>query len=251
MQVVALFAVVVTPALVPQDPGRPGGEAARAAGTRSFFRETAVDFWGDQKSAAAKEASRPKPVQESIWAEPIRLPDGRMTVYLPPRPVLGFLENPTRESARGYLAWQEERAGKLKTAMELLREVKEERNPPAVPAAAEMAPEAPDHPESKAPRAPRSPAPPGSEILYFKKKDCPWCAREDEALTELGRSHPEIKVRTIALEEEPELARSYGVTVVPTLVVPAPRGRKVTLRGFVPAAQIIRVIEQVNHAAER
>ena len=37
-----------------------------------------------------------------------------------------ILENPTKETARAYLDWQEERAGKMQKALRLLQEVKKE-----------------------------------------------------------------------------------------------------------------------------
>ena len=63
-------------------------------------------------------------IRESIWAEPIKLPDGRYSLYVPPGPVLEFLENPTKKTARAYLAWQEERTRKMKKAIRLLEVVK-------------------------------------------------------------------------------------------------------------------------------
>lgn len=86
---------------------------------RAFFTHHRVDFWKDG-SAERKPASNPN---ESIWAEPVRLPDGRFTTYLPPRPVLEFLENPTRENAAKYLEWQSERMGKMRKAASLLAEI--------------------------------------------------------------------------------------------------------------------------------
>lgn len=207
---------------------------------RVFFHDAEVDFWGDRKKPPSRStgADGTSPT-ESIWAEPIKLPDGRTTIYVPPRAVLGFLENPTRESATAYLAWQEERMKKLKAAMELLREIKAERAGPETPPEAAAAGGAPMPPPVNA-----------GEILYFKKQGCPWCLEEDKAIAELLRAQPHLKVRTIALEEAPELARAYDVRVVPTLVVPARGGRSIVLRGYVPAPQLARVIEEVNRHAQ-
>jgi len=93
----------------------------------SFFDRKAVDFWRDG-SAARADAAPPAPAApESIWAEPIRLPDGRYTTYLPPRPVLEFLERPTRENARKYLDWQSARMDKMRKAAALLTEMQREK----------------------------------------------------------------------------------------------------------------------------
>jgi hypothetical protein len=90
-----------------------------------FFDQKAVDFWGNGSPAR----TGPAAPSESIWAEPIRLPDGRTTTYLPPRPVLEFLENPTRENARKYLDWQAERMERMRKAAALLAELQREKSP--------------------------------------------------------------------------------------------------------------------------
>lgn len=214
------------------------GQATPMPGAGAFFREAAVDFWGDRKSAeAARAASEAMTSTETLWAEPMKLPDGRTTIYVPPKAVLGFLENPTRENATAYLAWQEARMKKLKAALALLRDIKAERTGPPSPESHQHDPDAPTR--LTAPTVP-------GEILYFKKKGCPWCLEEDRALAAVLRARPDLKVRTIALEEAPELAKAFDVTVVPTLVIPARGGRNVVLRGFVPASRLLRVIEEVN-----
>jgi len=105
-------------------------EAQQDTRTRAaFFAEKRVNFWhADQSARPAPE----QPVTESIWAEPTRLPDGRYTTYLPPRAVLQFLENPTRETAQKYLDWQAQRMDKLKKAAAILGEVQQEKSAKAV-----------------------------------------------------------------------------------------------------------------------
>ena len=65
-------------------------------------------------------------IRRTIWAEPIKLPDGRTVLYVPPPQVLEFLENPTLETARAYHAFQRKRAEKMRKALLLLARVKEE-----------------------------------------------------------------------------------------------------------------------------
>ncbi len=112
--------------IVPFLLGSSVGEAKKDAQPRpQFFTRKAVDFWGDGSPAR----TGPAAPSESIWAEPIRLPDGRTTTYVPPRPVLEFLENPTRENARKYLDWQAERMEKMRKAAALLAELQREKSP--------------------------------------------------------------------------------------------------------------------------
>lgn len=215
-----------------QAPPKEEKPEARPAG---FFRNADVDFWGEKAALAKKKASEEKPVQESIWAEPTKLPDGRTSIYLPPKAVLQFLDSPTRERALEYVAWQGERMKRLKAAMEILRDLQAEREPKAAPM---------DAPREAPAARPASAS--SGEILYFKKAGCPWCAKEDEVLASLTRGHPGLRVRTVWLEESPELARAYDVTVVPTLVVPGKSGKQIALRGFMTEPQILSAIQEVN-----
>lgn len=228
----------------PPPESRPADAAAPVGG---FFRGGGVDFWGEPKAAEKKHD--PGATRESIWAEPIRLPDGRTTIYVPPPAVLGFLEAPTRETARAYLAWQEERARKLKAAMELLRDLKEERAKEARPAEgpkAEASPGSPPPPDAPPPAPATSP----DAILYFKKPGCPWCARQDGVLADLVRTRPALKVRVVGPDEAPELWKEHEVTVVPTVVVTRPKGPRVKLEGFQPGPELLRKIDEVNHAGK-
>lgn len=166
-----------------------------------------VDYWGD------RQAARKKPLikEESLWAD-------RTGGYTPPKQVLQFLEEPTKENARAYLAWQQERMNRLKAASEVLREVVEESRP-------------------------KSTGP--IEILYFKRDDCPYCKDEDQVITALVKANPEIKVRTLMPKDEPALWREYDIKVVPSLVVTGKKS-KVLIRGFVPRDDLVQILQEVN-----
>lgn len=109
-------------------------DGPKDAGRGAFFKKSDIDFWGTgAKKKQADAATRKKTVggfdkdlYETVFAEPVQMPDGRYAVYVPPRAVLEFLENPTKESARGYLDWQSTRSRKIATALELLEAVKRE-----------------------------------------------------------------------------------------------------------------------------
>src|SRR5437867_4152796 len=84
---------------------KPSALPPRAEG---FFKERRVLFWGElpqEPSSKATPGARGLEA-ESVWAEPIRMPDGRFSIYVPPKRVLEFLETPSEENARSYLAWQ-------------------------------------------------------------------------------------------------------------------------------------------------
>ena len=95
---------------------------------QGFFNEKRVDFWRDGSADRKTANETDGGVTESIWAEPIRMPDGRYTTYLPPRPVLAFLDNPTQENARKYLEWQSQRMDKIGKASAILAEVQREKS---------------------------------------------------------------------------------------------------------------------------
>lgn len=210
--------------------------------TSAFFRASRVDFWGD--AAEAKSPPTPGRPEESIWAEPVRLPDGRFTVYVPPPAVLRFVEHPTRETGEQYLAWQKERMEKLRAALEILAALQAQRpkgdgveGPPPTP------------PSGRRPGSPgRSSLPLVGEILYFKKEGCPACREQDLALAEFARSNPGVKIRTLAPSEMPELWKEYGVTAVPAIVLTTASGRKTLFRGFTAKKDLIRAFHEPSRA---
>lgn len=105
-----------------QEVERPGGKDGSPHGRRFFDRS--IDFWrtGAEKKEREAPASEPsgQVTLETIWAEPVRMPDGRFAIHVPPKPVLAFLEDPTPESLKGYLEWRKARTEKLRRALELL-----------------------------------------------------------------------------------------------------------------------------------
>ena len=163
---------------------------------------------------------------------------------MPPKAVLEFMEDPSKESGRKYLAWQAKRMKKLKAAIEILRTLKEERE--------KRISETPikDIPPTPLPEA--VPPLPGAlpsfstELLYFKRDDCPYCQKQDKVLAALGKTLPSLTVRTLKPEDAPELWKAYGISVVPSIVIPAPGRKPLMLRGFMPTGDLIRVIKEIN-----
>ena len=105
-----------------------GAKEPQEAPSRRFF-DHPVDLWKtDRKSTSLSPGIEPEDApartRVSIWAEPIRMPDGRFSIYVPPKQVLEFLEDPTPKTLQAYLAWKKARAEKLRRAMALLREWK-------------------------------------------------------------------------------------------------------------------------------
>jgi hypothetical protein len=218
----------------PEGSAPPGSQAEADSGNR-FFRMT-IDFWktGPRKETPAPRSElAPERARETIWAEPIRQPDGSYSLYVPPKPVLAFLENPTPESLKGYLDWKRARAEKLRRAMELLEDyrAKEEAlklekdgNAKTVPDAAGTEPPsviraAPANVDAAKPATPPG-VPPRAPILvtYFHGKGCPHCTKQDRILAEWLARHPEASVRVLELGESPELWLRHRVRGTPSLL---------------------------------
>ena len=208
-----------------QEP-RPDAPAARL--TRP------IDFWGkgpsEKSTSTAAVAAEIGPgrilLWETVWAQPIRTPDGNWMLYVPPKPILDFLENPTEESAKAYLAWKKEQAEKLGRAMLLLGRLKEGAAAPKVEGA------------SGKPDQARKDESGGASLIYFKKPSCPHCISQDAVLTQWLPKHSGIRSQVVLPGEEPELWKSYAVRGTPTLVLRAENGKEEVLVGLQSEAQL-------------
>jgi hypothetical protein len=183
-----------------------------------FFKDPDVDFWGGKPKKAKTKGPDPKGQVETLFAEPSQLPDGRVVVHTPPQAVLRFLEEPTKENARGYLEWQRERIKRLRLALEKLSEV-------ATQLDGEKQPD------------------PEIEILYFKRYDCPYCVQQDAVLAQMGSSW---SVKTCTTRED---FAKYQITSVPVLVLRDTRtGKILRLTGYAPKETILGAIKGLRSA---
>ncbi len=201
-------------------PDRPKEQPAR------YFSKP-VDFWksGRSHTAPRRAEDAPEsipgriPVRENVWAQPVRTPDGSWMIYVPPRAVLDFLESPSEESARAYLAWKERQAQKLRKAMLLLSGIKEvaDTGGEAAPTRGPAAAGGPDD----FPPAPTKPPPKDVpfRITYFKKPSCPHCVSQDAVLTAWLARRPSGTLDTVLPCERPELWKALRVRGTPTLLL--------------------------------
>lgn len=207
-------------------------DAEESVQRSAFFDKTYVDFWGDGKAkpSRAKDGARQKIVtasdpsradaatHESLFVEPIQLPDGRTILYTPPRPVLDFLESPTTQNAKKYVQWQRERMKRLREAVEKLAEVSK---------AAETADFRQDSTKF--------------ELVYFKQDGCPACARQDAVLGELADL---LEVRTVTAREE---LKASGVSSVPTLILRDPANKSsVRLEGVTEKRELLEAMRSLR-----
>jgi hypothetical protein len=228
-----VFPTAVVQASEPKD--QPPDRPVLAAG--------AVDFWGAGERAPKVRKGRPSP-DITVWAEPIRMPDGRFAVYVPAPQVLRFLDDPTPETARGYLAWQKERVTKLRRAMEVLEataaqdEAKDGTAPPAAKAGESV-------------KATSSETRLKSEITYFRRDGCIFCDRQDPILEAVRSKRPDVGVRKVMPGESPELWAKYAVNVTPTIVIELAEKPPVVLRGLASQEAILKAIPERGTDAEK
>jgi glutaredoxin len=197
-----------------QENGASGESARVVGGPRHFDRP--IDFWRTGATLETAKDARPSArdpgiprvqVRENVWSQPIRMPDGSWTIYVPPPAVLDFLENPTKDTAKVYLAWKTEQSDKLKRAFVLLAEAKGESGAQPAPL------------KDQNLNAPQNEAPSAFQITYFHQKACPHCASQDVILTKWLAQHPEATMDLVEGGERPELWKAHHVRGTPTLVL--------------------------------
>jgi len=174
------------------------------------------------------------PPVESIWAEPGRASDGRIAVYVPPGPVREFLDAPTEEHARAYLAWNQQRLDAIARATDVMKVVaasqpqRSATSPPGTtpPPATWVAPA-----ESGPLRDPRFPEPGrrmavpfpadrplpgrGLAVVYAFASWCPYSARQTPIVAAWARSRPDLPVVGLLLDSPPGAERQLDALPFP------------------------------------
>ena len=211
-----------------------------------------VDYWGSKKEGPrVKKSGSPPGV--SVWAEPIRMPDGRFSVYLPPPQVLRFLDDPTPETAKGYLEWQKERITKLRRAMEMLESTAsaEDAKESVVPPDAEIrGPSEKTAPVKESTLIAKLKAP-ATELIYFRREGCGYCDRQDPVLETVRSRLPDVRIQKVMWGGSPDLWSKYAVTVTPTVVIQTSGKRPIVLRGFASEETILKAIQGSGTDVER
>jgi len=217
-----------------------GDRPAKAEASIQVRLSAPIDYWGKGTPAPKPKTETLTPeigpakiqVRETVWAQPIRTPDGSWMLYVPPKPILDFLENPTEDSAKAYLAWKKEQAEKLGSAMLLLGRLKE----PAAVAKADGA----------GPKGEEVRKDSGASLIYFKKPSCSHCISQNAVLGQWLPKYPDLRSQIVLPGEQPELWTAYAVRGTPTLVLRAADGKEETLVGLQSEAQLDAALKRIS-----
>ncbi|MGH7339356.1 MAG: thioredoxin fold domain-containing protein, partial [Candidatus Rokuibacteriota bacterium] len=192
------------------------------------------------QKAVTRESSNPAQVDESIWAEPVRGPDGQFRVYLPPRPVRDFLEKPTPENARAYLAWNLARMRRMDEAVNVMRDVAAQQfgiatqGPTTVPGAPPASDAAvggagsqflsppllsPSRPETTRVQGP-APANTAARQISMVYAFATWCPYSRQQTPIINQFASRVPVRGIAFESKAEDVQALR----PAVAFPVERG---------------------------
>ncbi len=172
----------------------------------------------EEKKKEAKEEA-PAPI-ENIWTEVHQGPDGKLYYYTPPKIVLDFIMNPTKENARTYLQWNQQRLAMYERASQVLMEVAMEEGV------------IPEEKFAGIEKPPPVPKPARPKLLFFSREGCPYCKDEIPIVEKFIKEHPDefdfLCIYTTTKEEPPKLpftcikdtgeSQRYSVTTYPSLV---------------------------------
>jgi hypothetical protein len=229
----------------------PEDEAREAKGRPEAVAEVSTPSLAQPRGPDPRE-----PAVESIWTEPGRAPDGHGTVYVPPRAVQQFLDAPTPERARAYLAWNQQRLDAIARATEVLRAVAATPAPRATQAPpATLAPGSAPKPVTCAAPAesgplpdPRISEPPlgtpglapadgqlasqGLAVVYAFASWCPHSARQTPIVAAWARSRPDVRVVGLLFDSPPGAERQFDALPFPVQAGSAALRDQLGVRGY-------------------
>lgn len=218
------------------------------AQSRPRFFERPVDLWGKGRSyAAGPEHPGAEPGRSrrpSDWGQVVRQADGSYAYRELPASLVRVLEDPSQANVEAYLAWKLGRARKILAAAEKIRSYRPAQPAPdglaapAIPVEGSTLRELAEIPRGGVPSA-------KLELVYFHKKGCPPCGKQNEILAAWLRGRPGLRFRVVEFGEEPDLWREHRVRGTPSLLFREPSsGRSVLLSGLSETAAMDRAAAQ-------
>jgi hypothetical protein len=154
---------------------------------KGLFEYERIDFFNKVDIHAEARQSVSKETPEIIvdeWAEPIISSSGKISIYLPPKEVRNFLENPDSQNAKAYLQWNSKRINKFIAAQEALKKETEEM---------EIMKETKNQADVAGTNKTGT-----NYLFYFMRKGCSYCAKQTPTIENIYLAHPEIKIEAFA-----------------------------------------------------
>lgn len=232
------------------------GSLLSVADAEGLFEYDRVDFFKGVDAKEKEVETLPKEDPGIIvdeWAEPIVSPSGKVSVYVPPKEVKSFLEEPNPENAKAYLEWNLKRIKKFILAQELL--AKESKRLGFTEDARALAKITPyldtaagvtDNIKTGI-----------NHLFYFMLKGCPGCQRQAKVIEDIYLNHPEIKIEAFArgfsdreLEEfifpvrqDNGMSQLFKVNSYPAILVFNKKKERYFLSGYVNKKKILELFE--------
>ena len=223
------------------------------ASAQGLFQYDRIDFFERIDTQEKVSQSETKQSPETIvdeWAEPIISPSGKVSVYVPPKDVREFLENPEPQNAKAYLAWNLRRIKKFILAQELL--TKEAKELDGMKEAKSLL----EPNSSVGLKGSSGHARVGvSYLFYFMLKGCLVCEREARVIEDIYLNHPEIRIEAFAkgfsdteldgfrfpARQDNGMSSLFKVNSYPSIAVFNKKNQRYFLLGFVDKERILKL----------
>ena len=219
---------------------------------QNIFQCERIDFFGRieiQEKSEPKEDTQSPEIIIDEWAEPVITSSGRVSIYVPPKEVRDFLENPDPQNAKAYLQWNLKRIKKFILAQELLRkEAKELEVMKETKSLLEPGPSSSPNSQNRAGT---------SYLFYFMSKGCPACEKESRVIEDIYLNHPEIRIEAFAkgfsdrelegfrfpARQDNGMSSLFKVNSYPAIAVFNKKKQRYFLSGFVDKERILKLFE--------
>jgi hypothetical protein len=213
------------------------------------FFESPVDFWqkgiriaqeAERGGGAEKGRAEGAPASSGVsndWSFAVKLPDGKTGYQTLPDRLVQVLEDPSPEKVRAYFEWRLERAAKILRAAEAIKTYRQEfRDPVVGEDARSPEPEQPmasDLVRGSSKKEEENPSGSQVRLIYFHRKECPPCEKQNSVLSPWLGLHPEVELQVVEFGEHPKLWAKHRIRGTPTIVVEDGKGGDpVVLEGF-------------------
>lgn len=205
----------------------------------SFFGYSKVKFFDtpeEQKESVQKETQ----IQQSLFAEPVVGPDGKIRIYVPPRPVLEFLNNPNEENAKEYLKWNKQRIEKIAKAQAVLQKVVKEEQLKKTSVAKKGIEK-----ERRVWQTKKTSVAKKKELAVALSQGCKYCNAQIFVLEAFKKRHPSLNIKIVWFGDKNKIPHTTlpvllgkkedrkKIRKFPTFFFTLPSGKVVAGEGFI------------------